>query len=83
MERDQASLNWHDVPVTSRSEQDPPYDAQPAPPALAAVALLEEVREDLAAAALPLALPEAEQARRDAANAVAQLDDYILPRYLS
>ena len=50
---------------------------------MAAVALLEQVRGDLAAAALPLALPGAEQARRDAANAVAQLDDYILPRYRS
>jgi energy-coupling factor transporter ATP-binding protein EcfA2 len=50
---------------------------------LAAVALLEEVRGGLAAAALPLALPEADHARRDAANAVAQLDDYILPRYRS
>ncbi|WP_307613426.1 dynamin family protein [Pseudarthrobacter sp. W1I19] len=50
---------------------------------MAAVALLEEVRDDLAAASLPLALPEAEQARRDAASAVAQLDDYILPRYRS
>ncbi|WP_461190393.1 dynamin family protein [Arthrobacter sp. Z4-13] len=45
--------------------------------------LLEEVRGDLAGAALPLALPDAEQARRDAAGAVAQLDDYILPRYRS
>nr|WP_251423659.1 dynamin family protein [Pseudarthrobacter sp. NCCP-2145] len=50
---------------------------------MAAVALLEEVREDLAAAELPLALPDSEQARREAASAVAQLDDYILPRYRS
>jgi energy-coupling factor transporter ATP-binding protein EcfA2 len=82
-------LNWHDDPVTSRNErnerneQDPPYDGQPAPPALAAVALLEEVRGGLAAATLPLALPEAEHVRREAAGAVAQLDDYILPRYRS
>ncbi len=85
MKRDQAALNWHDVPVTSRNErneQELPRDAQPAQ-AMAAVALLEEVRDDLAAASLPLALPEAEQARRDAASAVAQLDDYILPRYRS
>ena len=85
MERDQAALNWHDVPVTSRNErneQELPRDAQPAQ-AMAAVALLEEVRDDLAAASLPLALPEAEQARRGAASAVAQLDDYILPRYRS
>jgi energy-coupling factor transporter ATP-binding protein EcfA2 len=69
--------------VTSRNEQDLPHDGQSAPPALAAVALLEEVRNDLAATALPLALPAAEHARRDAASAVAQLDDYILPRYRS
>jgi hypothetical protein len=76
-------MNWHDVAVTSPNEQDLPHDAQTAPPALAAVTLLEEVRGDLAGAALPLALPDAEQARRDAAGAVAQLDDYILPRYRS
>nr|WP_223252942.1 dynamin family protein [Arthrobacter sp. AFG7.2] len=50
---------------------------------MAAVALLEEVRGDLAAAKLPLALPDAEQARREASSAVAQLEDYILPRYRS
>lgn len=48
-----------------------------------AVALLEAVREDLAAVSLPLALPDVELARQDARNAVAQLDDYILPRYRS
>ncbi len=81
------AVNWHDVAVTSRNEQDEPHDEQRPPSssagALAAVALLEEVRGDLAAAALPLALPDVEQARRDAAGAVAQLDDYILPRYRS
>ncbi|MCU1515552.1 MAG: hypothetical protein JWQ75_273, partial [Pseudarthrobacter sp.] len=76
-------LNWHDDPVTSRNEQDSPHDSHAAPPALAAVTLLEEVRADLAAAQLPLALPDAEQARRDAVSAVAQLDDYILPLYRS
>jgi hypothetical protein len=80
-------LNWHDVAVTSPNEQDHPNHAQRTPTgsagALAAIALLEEVREDLAATELPLALPEAEQARREAASAVAQLDDYILPRYRS
>lgn len=47
------------------------------------MALLELVREDLSAVSLPLALPDVEQARRDARNAVGQLDDYILPRYRS
>ncbi|WP_426979709.1 dynamin family protein [Pseudarthrobacter sp. O4] len=49
----------------------------------AAVELLEAVRAELAAVALPLALPDAEQARQDIRNALAQLDDYILPRYRS
>ncbi len=82
-----ACVNWHDVAVTSRNEQDALQDPQRKPSgsaaALAAVTLLEEVRDDLAAAELPLALPDAEQARREAASAVAQLDDYILPRYRS
>jgi Dynamin family len=73
--------------VTFRNEQDAPQDPQRKPSgsaaALAAVTLLEEVRDDLAAAELPLALPDAEQARREAASSVAQLDDYILPRYRS
>ncbi|GGI74415.1 ABC transporter [Pseudarthrobacter scleromae] len=73
--------------MTSPNEQDHPNHAQHTPTgsaaALAAVALLEEVREDLAATELPLALTDSEQARREAASAVAQLDDYILPRYRS
>jgi energy-coupling factor transporter ATP-binding protein EcfA2 len=47
------------------------------------VELLEVVRQDLSTVSLPLAQPGAEQARQDARNAVAQLDDYILPRYRS
>ncbi|WP_354239862.1 dynamin family protein [Arthrobacter sp. UYEF20] len=50
---------------------------------MAAVELLEAVRAELAAIALPLALPDAAQARQDIRNALAQLDDYILPRYRS
>ncbi|MDR7084649.1 energy-coupling factor transporter ATP-binding protein EcfA2 [Arthrobacter ginsengisoli] len=48
-----------------------------------AVELLEAVHRDLAATALPLALPGSEEARRDIRNALAQLEDYILPRYRS
>lgn len=69
--------------MTSTNEQDFPHDGQETPAALAAVSLLEEVRDQLAATALPLALPEVEQARREVGNAVAQLNDYILPRYRS
>lgn len=45
--------------------------------------LLEAVRRDLGAAVLPLALPGADAARLDVRNALAQLDDYILPRFRS
>ncbi|MCB5275743.1 hypothetical protein BJG92_03294 [Arthrobacter sp. SO5] len=48
-----------------------------------AVDLLEAVHRDLAATSLPLALPGADRARQDIRNALAQLEDYILPRYRS
>ncbi|GAA1780986.1 dynamin family protein [Pseudarthrobacter sulfonivorans] len=41
------------------------------------------MREDLSAVSLPLALADAGQARTEVRNTVAQLDDYILPRYRS
>ncbi len=63
--------NWHDNAVSS--------DQTPGP----AVDLLEAVHRDLAATSLPLALPGAEGARQDIRNALAQLEDYILPRYRS
>lgn len=47
------------------------------------MALLEAVHRALASVSLPLALPGAEQTRLEIRNAVAQLDDYILPRYRS
>ncbi|MEO5994979.1 MAG: dynamin family protein [Arthrobacter sp.] len=47
------------------------------------IELLEAVHRDLAATVLPLALPGADDARRDIRNALAQLEDYILPRYRS
>ncbi len=49
----------------------------------AAVDLLEAVRRELSAVSLPLALPGADTARLDIRQALAQLDDYILPRYRS
>ncbi|MFC9352368.1 dynamin family protein [Arthrobacter sp. NPDC057013] len=49
----------------------------------AGVPLLEEIRRVLAAVSLPLALPTADRARLEIRNSVAQLDDYILPRYRS
>ena len=68
--------------MTTRNEPHTTVLAQ-GPHDSAAVQLLEAVRSGLAAVTLPLELPAAGQARRDAANAVAQLDDYILPRYRS
>jgi len=49
----------------------------------AAVELLEAVQRELSAVSLPLALPGADAARLDIRQALAQLDDYILPRYRS
>ncbi|WP_411373572.1 dynamin family protein [Arthrobacter sp. MPF02] len=66
--------------MTSRNE----HDAHARPePAADAVALLEGVRDGLGDVTLPLALPDVEQARLEAAAAARQLDDYILPRYRS
>jgi energy-coupling factor transporter ATP-binding protein EcfA2 len=67
----------HDEPANAGNG---PHDSRRA---AAAVELLEAVHRDLRAAWLPLALPGAEKARLDIGNALAQLDDYILPRYRS
>jgi hypothetical protein len=75
--------NWHDDAV--RSEEPPGDRGRPIPPAQpgAAVELLDAVRRDLEQTVLPLDLPGAAQVRQDIRNALAQLDDYILPRYRS
>jgi hypothetical protein len=65
------------------SNRIPPSSGQDTEAQPAGVRLLEEVRRDLAAVSLPLALPTADQARLEIRNSVAQLDDYILPRYRS
>ena len=67
------------------SQETPGRDGGQLPSArtAAAVGLLEAVRRDLGATGLPLALPGADQARLDIRQALAQLDDYILPRYRS
>lgn len=48
-----------------------------------AVRTLEDAREALAATTLPLELPGADADRRRIKETLAQLDDYILPRYRS
>ncbi|BCW55010.1 ABC transporter [Arthrobacter sp. StoSoilB19] len=67
--------------MTSHDEHGRPIP--PVPHAMAAVTLLEEIRSGLDDVLLPLALPGADQARRETSAARAQLDDYILPRYRS
>ncbi|MBP1135819.1 energy-coupling factor transporter ATP-binding protein EcfA2 [Arthrobacter sp. PvP023] len=69
--------------MTSPSESSPAGPAVHHTPAVAAVDLLETVRRDLGEARLPLALPGADAARLDIRNALAQLDDYMLPRFRS
>ncbi|QSZ49222.1 dynamin family protein [Arthrobacter sp. D5-1] len=51
--------------------------------AAAAVEALEAARAELAATTLPLAVPEAPEARQWIRDSLAQLDDYIIPRYRS
>ncbi|WP_011692364.1 dynamin family protein [Arthrobacter sp. FB24] len=69
--------------MTSPSESSPAGPAVHNARAAAAVELLETVRRDLGEAVLPLALPGADAARLDIKNALAQLDDYMLPRFRS
>ncbi len=45
--------------------------------------VLESLNHDLGRLDLPLAVPGADQARKDSAQTKAQLDDYILPRFRS
>ena len=65
------SAKWHDEAVSSEENHGQAVD------------LLEAVHRDLATAVLPLALPGSDEARLDIRNALAQLEDYILPRYRS
>ncbi|WP_457950518.1 dynamin family protein [Pseudarthrobacter sp. alpha12b] len=67
--------------MTSHDEYGRP--SQQPPQNIAAVTLLEEIRSGLDDVTLPLALPGADQGRRETSAARSQLDDYILPRYRS
>ncbi len=79
--------DWHDDAVTAH--EDPSASrASPEPRVApqgvaAAVETLEAARAELAATALPLAVPEAQEARQWIRDSLAQLDDYIIPRYRS
>ena len=77
--------NWHDDAVTTDNEPGQPTRRQHDPPAAASAAidLLEAVRLELSRVTLPLSTPGVEQTRLEVRNAIAQLDDYILPRYRS
>ena len=75
--------NWHDDAVSSNETTGQAGQRSAAARQAAAVALLEAVRADLAAVSLPLALPGADTARLGVRQALAQLEDYILPRYRS
>nr|WP_306422908.1 dynamin family protein [Paenarthrobacter aurescens] len=44
---------------------------------------MEAARAELAATTLPLAVPEAQEARQWIRESLAQLDDYVIPRYRS
>jgi energy-coupling factor transporter ATP-binding protein EcfA2 len=83
-------LNWHDDAVSTDHEPDQPVHSQPVhsqpdtpAAATAAIGLLADVRDELSRVALPLSTPGVEQARLEVRNAIAQLEDYILPRYRS
>ncbi|MCF3140983.1 dynamin family protein [Paenarthrobacter sp. AR 02] len=67
------------------ANQDPSASgASPVPRgAAAAVETLEAARAELAATTLPLAVPEAQEARQWIRESLAQLDDYVIPRYRS
>ncbi|MDJ0456194.1 dynamin family protein [Arthrobacter sp. NQ7] len=66
--------------MTSHNEHGP---VPPEQHTAAALALLEEIRGGLDNVSLPLALPGVDRVRRETTTALAQLDDYILPRYRS
>ncbi len=77
------ALNWHDEAVNPSESSLSSDNGAAALVQEAAVGLLENVRTELAALELPLALPGVDEARSSAASALGQLDDYILPRWRS
>ncbi|SNY63426.1 hypothetical protein SAMN05421748_12579 [Paractinoplanes atraurantiacus] len=68
----------HPEPAASSADEPPAVELPPAVAKLAAA--LARLRAAIDAAAYPLIMPSAEDAKRVGAALVAQLDDYLLPR---
>lgn len=77
-------MGWHDDAVTAH-EEPPRAGVSPVTSKAQADAVntLEAARTELAGVALPLALPDAEEGRHWIRETLAQLDDYVIPRYRS
>ncbi|MBT2586271.1 dynamin family protein [Arthrobacter sp. ISL-95] len=69
--------------MTANDDQRARRATQAAQGAAAAVETLEAARAELAATTLPLAVPEVREARQWIRESLAQLDDYVIPRYRS
>jgi energy-coupling factor transporter ATP-binding protein EcfA2 len=76
-------MGWHDDAVTANDNERTSRATPAAQGAAAAVETLEAARAELAATTLPLAVPEVREARQWIRESLAQLDDYVIPRYRS
>jgi energy-coupling factor transporter ATP-binding protein EcfA2 len=76
-------LCWHDEAVSAEKHPQPRNEAAPSDETPGAVVLLEGVRGTLGSVQLPLELPGTDDSRRAVRESLAQLDDYIIPRYRS
>jgi hypothetical protein len=75
--------NWQDENVTEYDAPVPEEGNSSAAGSREVVKLLEAVKADLAGTSLPLHLPGVEHARGLLRESVAQLEDYVVPRYRS
>ena len=69
--------------MSSNENLGPDGSSHPAQRAAEAIALLDAVHEALRSVSLSLALPGSDEARQNIRRSLAQLEDYILPRYRS
>lgn len=81
--RPEGGYGWHDDAVTANEDPAALRKAPVAQGAAAAVEALEAARAELALTTLPLAIQDAPEARQWIRESLAQLDDYIIPRYRS